>query len=138
MKRLASFILALLFIGSNLGLAMGTHFCGGLAMGAEVLLGHTELSCGMMPELPSHHADHPHDQNIKSIPCCANEFKSLHIEDDFEHVASSILVEQVAIHTPLFVIADFSNIVGEDYSFHAYSPPIRTEAVSILFQVFRI
>lgn len=134
---MASIILAFVFLGSNLGLAMGTHFCGGHAMESAVILGYEDLSCGMMPEPPSHHDGH-HDQNIDSIPCCANEFQSLQIADDFQNSVAKVFVEHVSVLAPLFVIADFSNtVVNSSFNTH-YAPPIRTDEVTTLFQIFRI
>ncbi len=138
MKRLASFILAFIFLGSNLGFAMGTHFCGGHAMGTEVLLGHADLSCGMMPELPAHHFDHPRDQTIHSIPCCANEFQSLKIQDDFQSSTLKVIVEEGAALTPILEVPCFSNFFPTNHTPPLYSPPIRTGEVTILLQVFRI
>ncbi len=138
MKRLASFILAFVFLCSNLGFAMGTHFCGGHAMGTEVMLGHTDLSCGMMPEIPAHHSDHQHDQSIDSIPCCANEFQSLNIQDDFQSSALKVVVEQATAFLPIIEVPVFSNLLPTNTPLPLYSPPIRTGEVTILFQVFRI
>lgn len=138
MKRLVSFILAFIFLGSNLGLAMGTHFCGGHVMETEVILGHADLSCGMMPESPAHHADHPHDQNIHAIPCCANEFQSLNIQDDFQSSSLKVVVEEIAALLPIIEVPDFTNLFPTNNPLPLYSPPIRTGEVTILFQVFRI
>ena len=132
-------MLAFIFIGSNLGLAMGNHFCGGHSMGAEVILGHEDLSCGMMPEAPAHHDDQPHDQNIHPIPCCANEFQSLNIEDEFQSATIKVTADQVATLTPPIEVLDFSSLFSSTNNSHAaYSPPIRTGDVTILLQVFRI
>lgn len=136
MKRVASFIIAFVFLGSNLGFAVGTHFCGGHAMEAEVMLGHKDLSCGMMPETTTHHEDHQH-QVLDTIPCCQNEFQSFQLEEDFDYSIVKTLIQPVSTFVSLFVVANFS-LSTTSYSVTAYTPPLPQEDVSILFQVFRI
>ena len=136
MKRLASFILAFIFLGSNLGFAVGTHFCGGHAMDAEVVLGHTDLSCGMMPEVTP--APHQHKQSLNTIPCCKNEFQSLQLEDDLQNTLTKIAPEPIASLAPLFVLATPTTTVDAPHSFLSHTRPLRTEKVIVLIQVFRI
>lgn len=129
-------MLAFIFLGSNLGLAMGTHFCGGHAMDTEVILGHADLSCGMMPEVVSD-IDHSHS-SIHTIPCCANEFQSLKIQDDFQSSTIKVMLEQVATFTPVVEFPDFSTHFLFYNTRQVYTPPIRTDEVTVLFQIFRI
>ena len=136
MKRLASFILAFIFLGSNLGFAVGTHFCGGHAMDTKVVLGHEDLSCGMMPEMLAD-PEYTHT-TLHTVPCCENEFQSLQLNNEFQNTLVKVAVEPVAALSPLFVLADFScsiaitPIVPDDTS------PKRSEEISLLLQVFRI
>ena len=136
MKRVASFIIAFVFLGSNLGFAVGTHFCGGHAMEAEVMLGHKDLSCGMMPEITPHHEDHPH-QVLNTIPCCQNEFQSFQLDEDFDYAIAKTLIQPITTLVRLFVVADFS-LSTSSSSVTSYTPPIPQGDVNIHFQVFRI
>lgn len=135
MKKVASFILAFVFLGSNLGFAVGTHFCGGHAMETEVMLGYDDLSCGMMPEaaVDTNH-EHP---SIHSVPCCLNEFSSLQIEDDFDSAPKATL-QATAILISLFVVADYTFDFNPKSNFILHAPPALPDDVSIRLQVFRI
>ncbi len=47
MKKILAISLALIMLSTNTGLSMATHYCGGLAVKSQLVLGHESLDCGM-------------------------------------------------------------------------------------------
>ena len=137
MKKILSISLALVLLISNVGLTMGTHFCGGHAVKHELMLGPADLNCGM-PDMDQEHA--PVEGTFFEAPgCCDNEYQTLEIEDDFK-----VSLEQLQI-SPDFIIVYFYTSLDSDLAAGRqqriptdYSPPLLLRDLPVLNQVFRI
>ena len=123
----------------NSGLAIATHYCGGFAVKSQIVVGHTELNCGMSNMDKSCETDSSKEGYIKKKPCCANEFQSLELEDEFQPpvIESSLNLKFVAA----FVIT-FTNSTNASKAVKAghknYSPPLIERDIPVLIQSFLI
>ena len=135
---------------SNMGFAIATHYCGGMAVESKLMLGHETLDCGMatmvtadmdisnMDEQPCQ-SGQTHALQFKKTPCCENEYQSLDIEDDYELtvVQPSLNFEFVAAFVVSFLkVAFLTEITSPQYA--NYSPPLIEQDIAVLYQVFRI
>jgi hypothetical protein len=142
-KKVISISLTVLLLLSNAQLSFGKHFCGGLVVKNEWMLGHQHLDCGMgMMDKEKHHEDDPYHFDIPQ--CCDNEYLGLSIqlpsiqkmEDHNSSNQLPLVVEQAfpAI-SDLFVD---SMLLDEN---HLYRPPplplTHSQRISLL-QVFII
>ncbi|HNP16915.1 MAG TPA: hypothetical protein PKL31_00670 [Fulvivirga sp.] len=139
MKRIISISLLLIFLAGNSGFAMVTHYCGGMAMETQIVVGHTELHCGMSDMESGCETESSKENQFKKKPCCENEYQSLKVEDEFQAqvIGSSMSLE--------FVAAFFATFIGITYSFEAdkteyknYSPPLIERDIPVLVQSFLI
>jgi hypothetical protein len=149
-RKTIAISLALLVLFSNMGLAIATHYCGGMAVESKLMLGHEPLDCGMtdmdmatvdmgnMDEQPCQ-SEQTHAIQLKKTPCCENEYQSLDVEGDYELkvVQPSLNLEFVAVFAVSFLrIAFPTEIPSPQYA--NYSPPLIDQDIAILYQVFRI
>ena len=128
---------ALILLVSNMGFAMAVHYCGGLAVESQLMVGHYPLDCGM-PDMDME------DEPIKDIQlnpqdCCDNQYQFLDVDDDFlsAHLSLSFNVDLFItfIHTWLNVVL-LSEADKPQYA--SYSPPLLLRDIPVLHQVFLI
>ncbi len=119
-----------------MGFAIGTHFCGGMAVETELMIGYQHLDCGMGMasdcETPS-----DSDSILMDKHCCDNDYYSVEVEEDFQSAESTveINVEFVAA----YVITLLYSASEQDLpTYINYDPPLVSEDISILHQVFII
>lgn len=135
MKKIFSISLAFILLLSNVGFTMGTHFCGGLPVKSELMIGHSHLDCGMGE---MERQDCGDDLQVKAKPCCENQYQTLEIEDDFKVSKASLDL------SPVFVVAyieSFLNLAFSDSTktqYVNYSPPLLLRDIPVLNQVFLI
>lgn len=139
MKKAIAISLTIILLFSNLGFALGTHYCGGEAVMSRVLLGEAELSCGMTAMESDCESDHGEDFSMKNTNCCENEYHSAFVDDNF----NPELVKQIQIFSlalvflyPDYFIALFPSVEKTFYS--DYSPPPLEKDLRVLFQTFLI
>lgn len=123
---------------SHLGFAVGTHFCGGLAVEAKLMIGHEHLDCGMADMDKECERKSDGKAYLDKSPCCENEYLTIEVEDEFKPS-----VEQTALSfefVTAFVVSylDFFSNDEENGQLAEYDPPLVTEDISILHQVFII
>lgn len=135
MRKAIAIFFTFIFLFSNVGFALGTHYCGDFAMESKVVLGKTNLDCGMgMMEM-----NESHNKAMASKGCCKDVFHVFKIKDDFNPgVEQQTVQPQFAI---LFVItyADlFETYLQPSLSFADYNPPPLEKDIPSLFHVFLI
>ena len=123
---------------SHLGFAVGTHFCGGLAVEAKLMIGHEHLDCGMADMDKECESKSDAKSYLDTMPCCENEYLSIEVEDEFKPG-----VEQSALNfefVAAFVVSylDAFSVVGMNHQLTNYDPPLVTEDISTLHQIFII
>ncbi|MEP0985689.1 hypothetical protein [Ekhidna sp.] len=138
MKKVISISLALLMLTSHLGFAVGTHFCGGLAVEAKLMIGHEHLDCGMADMDKECEGKSDGKTYLDKMPCCENEYLSIEVENEFKPI-----VEQNALNfefVAAFAVSylDVFSVDEVNLQLTNYDPPQIAEDISILHQVFII
>ncbi|MEQ6166957.1 HYC_CC_PP family protein [Ekhidna sp. MALMAid0563] len=138
MKKVISISLALLMLTSHLGFAVGTHFCGGLAVEAKLMIGHEHLDCGMADMDKKCEGKSDGKTYLDKMPCCENEYLSIEVEDEFKPTLeqSTLNFEFVAAFVVSYLDVFSVDEVNPQYT--EYDPPLVTEDISTLHQVFII
>jgi len=136
MKKAFSILLALIFLSSNLGFALGTHFCGDHAFESKIVLGTADLDCGMgMMEMKSSHSK----ALSKKKGCCENVFHDLKIKDNFNPGLKVKSPEaQFAVLFAITYNELFLSVNEVEVNFIDYSPPPLEKDIPILIQSFRL
>jgi hypothetical protein len=138
-KKLISISLALLMLVSNVGFAMNTHFCGGVAVKTSFTIGLHNPNCGMpdmdekCPPLPISEAQ------VKPKPCCENQHQLVHLDDTGDLPSSNISFNPTFIHA--FVQAFLQpNSTVEQVSIRStdFLHPLPDKELEVLFQSFLI
>ncbi|MFT6865976.1 MAG: hypothetical protein ACJA08_000803 [Cyclobacteriaceae bacterium] len=136
-NKLISISLAFILLASHLSFAVGTHFCGGLAVKSELMIGHQHLDCGMAGMDEEHDADSfPY---FEKTPCCQNEYTSIEVNDDFKPTINETYLnfEFVAAFINSFLqLPIASEKEAPHYTY--YSPPLPKQDIQVLFQSFLI
>lgn len=123
---------------SHLGFAVGTHYCGGLAVEAKLMIGHEHLDCGMADMDKECESKSDGKTYLDKTPCCENEYLSVEVEDEFK-----LSVEQTSLNidfAAVFVVS-YLHVFSADQEnpqLTEYDPPLVTEDIPILHQVFII
>ncbi|WP_456459132.1 HYC_CC_PP family protein [Reichenbachiella sp.] len=139
MKKILSISLALIMLTTNMGFAVATHYCGGLAVESKVVLGHETLDCGMANMDKDCKTPPLEGMHLSKKPCCENKYQSIDTEDDFKPtiIQSTVNVEFVAAFIVTFLHLPISS-TNEESQYANYSPPLIDQDISVLHQVFLI
>jgi len=142
MKQALAIILSILLLSSHMYLTMGTHFCGGEAVVTKIILGETHLGCGMMDmEEPCDDSGHSnHNQlSYNNIPCCQNEFKTIHGTNDF--IKDAVQIAFNVDFTLAFIYTTINLDLFPKSTHQVYteyiSPPLEKD-IQVLFRTFLI
>ncbi|MGB3467114.1 MAG: hypothetical protein WBA74_17670 [Cyclobacteriaceae bacterium] len=138
MKKVIAISLALILLSTNLGFAVATHYCGGMAVKTQLVLGHEVLDCGMA-SINKSCKKSIEGTYLNNKPCCQNVHQSIDTEDDFKPtiIQSTVNVEFVAAFIVTFLHLPISS-VNEESQYANYSPPLIDQDISVLHQVFLI
>lgn len=136
MKKVLSIFLSLILLASTVNITLGTHFCGGIAVDASLMIGHQHLDCGMgsMDDMTSEKAD---DSSI-SKKCCDNDYKTLSTDHSLKTLSlkkdfqKNILIHKVLTFEPL--VASSTLPIAVPY----YRPPTVKSDIVVLYQSFLI
>jgi hypothetical protein len=122
-----------------MGFALATHYCGGLAVESQIVMGNTVLDCGMADMYKGCKSDSPLAIHIKKMPCCENQYQSLDIDDDYKRTIfqSNVNIDFIASFiVSFFQVSLFSENKENQYA--NYLPPLLECDVTVLHQVFLI
>jgi len=126
-----------MFLAGHAGFAMATHYCGGLAVEMQFVVGQAELDCGMANMETSCRGYAAKDNQIDKKPCCENEYQSLDVDDELktQNIDSSINLDFVAT---LFIMLAGRNYASENDNakYLNYSPPLIERNIPVLVQSF--
>jgi hypothetical protein len=141
MKKSIAIILAFSILLSNAGLALSTHFCGGMAVEHQLSFGFADVGCGMEESLSSCQNPSKTAEGFAKAPCCQDAHQLLQLEEPSEKAQSSLFKFQTqvtfAILTAL-VVYFFPKQGNHSSSFVDYTPPPLIQDIRVMFQVFRI
>jgi hypothetical protein len=143
MKTFFSILLSVLLLASHMYLTIGTHYCGGEAVKSKILLGKTNLDCGMdgMDESCTH-SETPgeYGNHLKTAPCCENEYQIIEPTDKF--VKEEVQIASFNVDFAFaYLIATLTFDVfpkSTENLYADYSPPHYQKDIQVLFQSFLI
>ena len=138
LKKLLAISLALLLLGTNLSIALSTHFCGGKAVKSELSIGRYDLDCGMA-EMESCESSKRGSNEILPLPCCENLHSFFQINERYQ-TSSKIEFGLLPIVTFEFftTVLTRSVFTSSKVYFNTYKPPLPKQGILVLHQVFRI
>ncbi len=139
MKQVVSISLAILVLLVNMGFTYATHYCGGYAMESKVLLGATDLNCGMENMEETCANTFPGKNSFKKERCCDNKFIAIDIEDDFNSPIQKVSVEVKFVISFIYTFIQ-SPVIQNDqqFTFSEYPPPLPEQDFQVLYQRFLI
>ena len=123
---------------SHLGFAVGTHYCGGLAVEAKLMIGHEHLDCGMADMDKECESKSDGKTHLDKIPCCENEYLTIEVEDEFKPSVEQTTFSFEFVAAIVVSYLDLFSVDEENGQLAEYDPPLVTEDISILHQVFII
>ena len=131
-------MLVFLMLTSHLGFAVGTHYCGGLAVEAKLMIGHEHLDCGMADMDKECESKSDGKTHLDKIPCCENEYLTIEVEDEFKPSVEQTTFSFEFVAAIVVSYLDLFSVDEENGQLAEYDPPLVTEDISILHQVFII
>ncbi len=138
-RKTFSLLLALLVSFTHMGIAFGTHYCGGKAVKSAFLLGPGELGCGM--ESMEQGCDNHSPQAPAEIRdgCCENDYNRVVAEDRYNVPSAAQAGIHLLLTTAFLQSAGFTHlfIPRSSHSWHsAHAPPRYGPDIRVLFQSF--
>lgn len=135
MKKVISIFLALLFLGSNLGFSMDTHYCGGHAIKSVLSFGAHDYDCGMENTVSTCESQN----TIKKMDCCDDEHQLIQLDDNLHSTSLNLDIN------PLFVVAFVQVFIQNALQIKEkaelipdFSPPLPHQNRQVLYQSFLI
>ncbi|MGB3467887.1 MAG: hypothetical protein WBA74_21550 [Cyclobacteriaceae bacterium] len=140
MRKIIAISLAILIISVNMGFAVATHYCCGVVVESQLVLGKKKLDCGMsdIDQSPCK-LKQPVNTQLSKKSCCQNRLQTIDIDDNFEFPVSfsNVILDYVTTFYKAIILIIFPHSVTLT-EFSDYSPPILNLDRAILYQVFII
>ena len=133
-----SLTLAVLFLAANVGVTIGSHYCGGEKVESKIMLASHNLDCGManMATDCKHHKQNSKNQFSK--PCCENEFDFFQVEQEYEQPNFTDQIDLNFLVAFIQTSIQLVNIENKEQHFLNYSPPLIKKDLQVLHQSFLI
>ncbi len=136
MKKFASIFLALIILISSTGITFSTHFCMGHAVISKLMIGKSDLSCGMN-EMESACGGKENTSTLLAAGCCATEYLAIQVDDNYQNVSSTFSFEHQFLFAVTYTFL-LSQASGENqvlaYSDHI-PPPLEQDFQS-MYQLY--
>ncbi len=130
-----SIFLSFILLAGSVQITLGTHYCGGTAVAAELMLGHQHLDCGMTgmdKKQPESHG------NAFSSQCCDNEYQTLATDETMKQSAIKKMVNAPIVLALPPVYQFTAPALSQQMAVPYYRPPTFVKDINILHQVFLI
>lgn len=139
MKRLVSISLAIIFLMSNLGLTVATHYCGGHAVDSGLLMGGGDLDCGMKGDKLDYQDIDEKCTLFAAEPCCENLHQTLQTDNTLQTDLPAPEFYAPVVEFVANVFHYFEPITALGIApFRIDQPPLPERDIQILFQTFLI
>lgn len=93
MKKVYSIFFLLVLLSSSIGVALGNHFCDGKLVKTSLMLGLTDMSCGMSESGTKCPLPHKYsNQQVLIDNCCDNDYNLLQLDDA---VSKKVVLERI-------------------------------------------
>lgn len=136
MKKCIALFLSLLMLGSQIGFALSTHYCGGKVSGVAISLVEEKVSCGMeaMQEACASMAD-----GISEQSCCDDKSHIIQLDEDFQKNQrfSNIETEFLAVFAVHYFLLFDQPLKAKEYT-KPPLPPLIQQDIQVLHQSFLI
>ena len=138
MKRFFSIFLTLVFIFTNVGYSLATHYCRGeIYKQGLFFLYANDLSCGMDKSDQHTNCAH-HGSAVSKKHCCEDDWQIFQITDDYTSVSThqiadadvQVSIYSISLNDLLFASENFS------FEYYNYRPPLLQRDISVLVQSF--
>ncbi|MFT6166723.1 MAG: hypothetical protein ACJAV5_001460 [Vicingaceae bacterium] len=128
--------LSLLLLGSQVGFAVSTHFCGGEISKRAISLVGSTVGCGMENQESSCRMGETSDDTFSEKSCCDNESQVFQLEEDLSKKKNSVELETTFIS--LFLANYVLLFNSEEKVVYANIPPhpLIQQNSQVLFQTF--
>lgn len=141
MNRIVSILLVGLLLFSKVGFSISTHFCGGFAVAQEIVVGHTNVGCGMEMDDDFIAPTPSHESQIYNMPCCDDEIQ--HLQVDQEKSTSSIdvpLLPDFNANIPFSYTLPSVQLIADAQAkvFYSSPPLLQQRGFQELYQVYLI
>jgi len=123
-------------LGSQVGFAVSTHFCGGKISERVISLVGSSVGCGMESQESSCSKVKISDDNISKKSCCDDESQVFQLDEDFSKKQNSIELETTFISLFLANYTLLFNTEEKVIYSNLPTPPIIRQNSQILFQTF--
>lgn len=128
--------LSLLILGSQVGFAVSTHFCGGEVSDRVISLVGSKVGCGMESQESSCSRVEISDDNISEKSCCDDESHVYQLKEDFNKKYNSIELETTFIRLFLTNYTLLFNTEEKVVHTNIPPPPLIQQNSQVLFQTF--
>lgn len=128
--------LSLLMLGSQVGFAVSTHFCGGEVSDRVISLVGSKVGCGMESQESSCSTVEISDDNISEKSCCEDESQVYQLDEDLSKKQNSIELETTFISLFLTNYTLPFNTEEKVVCSNIPSPPLIQQNSQVLFQTF--
>ena len=139
MKKSIAIIVALFMLMTNVGLTLGTHFCGGKAVSTALQFGMNDLGCGM-EDLDTSCDNHSELPGFNAMACCSDEIVQIQVINEYENSAKVTLANNIVFQNAFLICSDL--LIEDADILHAeyldYSPPLLKQDIPILISSFLI
>lgn len=125
-------------LSSNVGVTMGTHLCGGMAVKTALMLGHSDLDCGMeQMEMDCVNSPEQGAATLTKSKCCDNHYTSVESDDAVFSKTSLGSVNFEFLVAFAYTYAGIDLFVQDNSTpYTYYSPPLLKQDRPVLFQSF--
>lgn len=138
MRKALSIFFAVLLLISNLGLTLSTHYCGGIAVNTQLVMGNYDLNCGM--EIQASACDTNEQTTFRKSSCCDNEHLRIQLDDEYKH---QIQITDLDVSDLIAFVPNLPQLNCELPTSNSsptpfYNPPPLIQDIPVLHQVFLI
>tara|TARA_R110002111_G_scaffold246014_1_gene308502 strand:- start:920 stop:1339 length:420 start_codon:yes stop_codon:yes gene_type:complete len=139
MKQIIALFLSLLMVGSQVGFAVSTHFCGGDVFARAVSLVGAEVDCGMEVSQESSCSMVTNSGlSISEKSCCDDENHIYQLKEDFNKKQNSVDFETAFVSLFLANYSLLFNSTEKVVTSYIPPSPLLIKDSQVLFQSFLI
>jgi hypothetical protein len=135
-KKIMALFLSLLMLGSQVGFAVSTHFCGGEVSDRVISLVGSDVGCGMESQESSCSMVEISDDTISQKSCCDDESQVYQLDEDLSKKQNSIELETAFISLFLTNYTLLFNTEEKVEYANIPPPPLIQQNSQVLFQTF--
>lgn len=139
MKRIIATSLIVLFLFSQTGITVATHYCGGHAVKSAVLVGNKLPGCGM-EMMQSCEMNSPDEGPlVRREPCCQDHLQTLEANEELltSIIHTSSNLQESDNHSDLSHAVSYVSVIAEP-NYASNSPPLIEQDFQIDLQTFLI